>query len=188
MDDGSTQRLVNRWKAGDEDAASELSDRYSQRLCDLAEWQIGRRLAKRVDSEAVANSAIRTFLRRLRTRQIRIDRSGVTWNLLAKITRNKVLRQAERHRAQCRDVSREVPLDNALRAHAAHDPTAEDVAVVIDEFEHLLDKLEPQDAEILRSQIEGVSIMEIAAKMGCSRWTVRRTLNRIGEQLQRRLD
>lgn len=188
MPDDSTTRLAKRWQQGDDQVADLLSERYAQRLCDLAESQIGQRLAKRVNPDAIANSVLRTFLRRLRTGQIKIDSSGATWKLLATITRNKIRRQAEYHSAQRRNVRQEVSFeDGAREAATAQDPSVEDVTALVEEIDRLLELLEPQDTEIFRRQLEGESLTEITSAVGCSRWTVRRTLNRIGKQLQQRL-
>lgn len=189
MPQDSTTRLIQRWQSGDDAMAEALVERYARRLCDLAELEIGRRLARRVTPESIANSVLRTFLRRLKTRQITIDRTGATWTLLATITRNKIRRQAEFHNAQRRDVGREIALSAAGGDEAlACEPTTEDVTALMDELDRLLELLEPQDAEILRRQLAGESLAEITAQTGCSRWTVRRTLNRIGRQLQQRLE
>lgn len=188
MPNDSTTRLVKRWQAGDDTVAAELSVRYAQQLCELAESSISRKLARHVNAEAIANSSIRTFLRRIRTKQIKIDHSGATWKLLAKITLNKVRKQAEYHYAKQRDVSREIPLESAVRDDSfAHNPSTEDLTALMDEIDHLLKDLQPQDARILHLILEENSVAEIAEMTDCSRWTVRRTLNRIGTQLKQRL-
>ncbi len=47
--------------------------------------------------------------------------------------------------------------------------------------------LNDPEPRIFEMALDGYSTVEITAQLGCSRWTVRRTLNRLGEQLARRL-
>ena len=56
-----------------------------------------------------------------------------------------------------------------------------------DELETLLAGLDQPEPEIIRLRLQGYSSLEIANQVGCSRWTVRRVLDRIGHRLHERL-
>ena len=132
-DSQSAKDLVQRWQAGDQTAAEELYRRYAQRLCGLAAGQIGQRLGRRVEADDIVQSVFRTFFRRSAKGEYPIDHSGTLWNLLVRITLNKVRRQRERHGAAKRDVGAEVHLDGD-RPHpavVAHDPMPDEVVSLL---------------------------------------------------------
>jgi len=70
----------------------------------------------------------------------------------------------------------------------ARDPSPEEVVVLMDELESLLTGLPNPEPEIVRLRLEGRSSPEIAQEVGCSRWTVRRVLDRFGDRLQKRME
>ncbi len=183
-DEESVRELLQRWESGDEAAAEAIFRLYSQRLCALAATQIGERLARRVGPEDIAQSVLRTFFRRTRDGQFTIDHSRSLWRLLVMITINKV----RRHGAARRNVNAEVYLDegDVQPQSIAHRPTPLEAAILGDEFEQVLAGLEGEEPEILRLRLDGYSAPEIANRLDCSRWTVRRVLNRIGHKFEER--
>ena len=185
----SLPEMLQRLRSGDQAAAEELHRRYAQRLCALAERQIGSRLGRRVGEDDIVQSVFRTFFRRTAEGEFSIDHSGSLWHLLVRITLNKIRRQGERHHAGKRDVAAEVYAgDGKLHPEVvAHDPAPEEVVLLIDELEDLLTGLKEPEPEIVRLGIQGYSSEEIATEVKCSRWTVRRVLNRTGHQLRKRL-
>ena len=62
MDDHSA-RFLRQWKEGDESAAEELFNRFSERLVALARSRLSEKLARRVGPEDVVQSAFRSFFR-----------------------------------------------------------------------------------------------------------------------------
>lgn len=180
--------LVERWKSGDQSAAQELHRLYSAQLCRLAEQQLDQRLKRRVDGEDVVQSVFRSFFRRTANGEYAIDDSAELWNLLVRITLNKVRDQARHHRAQKRDVAAEAAdIEETLIEELAHEPTPEDAAALLDEVETALQGVSAQEANVIRLAMDGYSSSEIASELGCSRWTVRRILNRLGTRISRRL-
>ena len=57
-----------------------------------------------------------------------------------------------------------------------------------EEFELLLQQLREREAQMFRLCLEGYSTSEIASQLGCTRWTVRRVLDRVGQRLAERLE
>jgi len=188
-DSKSVNELVQLWRSGDQTAALELHRRYAQRLCAVADRFVSERLRRRVDADDIVQSAFRTFFRRTEKGEYAIDHSGSLWHLLVKITINKARRQQEVHRARKRDVAAEVRLDeDVMHLEAiAGEPSPDEVAALVDELEVILSGLDARDAEMVRLCLEGYSTSEIGQKVGCTRWTVRRVLDRIGHQLRQRL-
>ena len=182
--------LVDRWRSGDQAAARELHHRYAVRLCRLAERQLDQRLGRRVEADDIVQSVFRTFFRRTEQGEYPIEDSGSLWSLFVQITLNKVRKQSQRHRAKKRDIRRETYPDADPRKPEwlARDPTPEEASLLIDELESLLNGLRDPEPEIIRLCLEGHSTSDIAASVGCTRWTIRRVLNRIGNRLHKRRD
>ena len=120
MDDESV-RLLELVRDGDSSAAEALYHRFVERLITLAKSRLSKRLTRRVDAEDVVQSVYRSFFVGAQDGRYNIERAGDLWRLLAAITVNKVLRQAEFHGQQKRDVDhgRDIELHFRLLAVAA---------------------------------------------------------------------
>src|SRR5258708_4220684 len=99
----SVTHLIGRARTGDEDAAQKLWELYSQRLAGLARKRLQPGERRIADEEDIANIALATFFRRAKKGEYahlndRID----LWQLLAKITRNKVSHHRDYLRAEKR--------------------------------------------------------------------------------------
>ena len=62
-DDENSINLLQRWRDGDEAAATEIFERYVNRLCGLARTQLSQRMQRRVEPEDIVQSAYRSFFR-----------------------------------------------------------------------------------------------------------------------------
>ncbi|MBI4602297.1 MAG: sigma-70 family RNA polymerase sigma factor [Planctomycetes bacterium] len=181
--------LLERWRSGDQVAAGEIHRRYAQRLCGLAQGQLSEGLSRRLDADDIVQSVFRTFFRRARGGEFTLDHSGSLWSLLVRITLNKVRKEAERHRAAKRDLRLEQPaVEDGLEPEAvAHDPTPDEAAALADALETVVRGLDAREAEVFRLRLQGRSASEIGEQVGCTRWTVRRVLDRVGERLKKEL-
>jgi RNA polymerase sigma factor (sigma-70 family) len=182
--DDSRQDWGERLRRGDADAAKEVFARYAERLARLAGQHLSPRLAARLDSADVVQSAFRTFFRRSAQGEFHIDSSQGLWQLLAKITLLKARAQGRRHLADRRDVRAEaVVADETSQPEAeTPEPGPAEQAVLLDQIEALLDGLPPQYGELLRFRLEGHSVTDIAREMGLSRQSVHRMLNVLQER------
>ena len=183
----NVQVLVEKWRQGDEAAAEHIFGLYWERLWLLAKSRIDQRLSAREGASDAVQSAFKSFFWRARDGQFHLDQSDALWRLLATITLNKVQDRVERHKAQRRATAHEVRLDDFDPAAFAHDPTAEEAVAFADEIEHVVQSLPQDEAAMLGLCLQGQTPSEIADACGCSRWKVRRVLNRIGETLRQRL-
>ena len=183
----SDDELLAAWRSGrDEAAAAEICRRYATRVTRLASKQIGERLRQRVDEEDIANSVFKSLFRR----NYEIRCSSSLWDLLARITINKVRRQVENHSAKKRDYRKEVDDGNVSFEALITVPPEESADILTVELNDLLDRLLVSDRErrIVRLCLEGFSTSEIGDRIRCSRTTVRRILNRVGHRLEQRLE
>ena len=181
--------LLRRFRAGNQDAATELYVRYSERIAALARAQTGQLLASRVDPEDVVQSVFRSFFRRAVESGYEVPAGEELWQLLLVLALNKIRSLAKFHGAQKRDVARTNSLEGtALRDPA--DPAREDIAyeamrMVVDE---LLATLPPPQDRIVELRIEGYQVPEIAKKVCRSKRTVDRALQNLRQQLAKQID
>lgn len=182
----SDNSLLRHLAERDEEAAQRIFDRYSRRLCQLAEQHLHQKLASRLDGEDVVQSVFRTFFQRSARGEFQVDPSGGLWCLLVTITLNKVRRQARWHQAEKRNVSREAALNSEdwTEEMLARDPGQVEALILVDRMEHILQGQPPEHAEILSLRLEGVSRTEIGRRLKLSRQTVHRVLNALQKRMQ----
>lgn len=183
----SVTHWIDQLQAGDPSAAEKLWDSYFRRLVALARARLQGVPRCAADEEDVALSAFDSFCRgaqRGRFPQLS-DRNNL-WRLLVVITSRKASDLAQHEARKKRGgglgeaalpgLHDSVPAAS-LDQLSGREPTPEFAAEVAEECQRLLDLL--GDGE-LRSvalwKMEGYSIDEIAAKLGCAPRTVDRKL------------
>lgn len=190
--DSESLVLLNRWKAGDRQAAEEIFTRYVQRLTALARMRLSERMQRRVDADDVVQSTYRTFFRHARSGRYELKQSGDLWRLLAAITIRKSLGQVEYHQAEKRSIDREVewPNDDSSLLPPqliARDPTAEEAVTLTDEVQAFMCTLTPLERKVLELRLQDHSSQSIAEEVEYSPRTVRRTLRRLKSLLVERM-
>jgi RNA polymerase sigma-70 factor (ECF subfamily) len=183
--------LVQRWRDGDQQAATELFERCAARLIALTRRRLSEKLAQRFDPEDVVQSAYNSFFQGVRADRFVLERSGDLWRLLAAITLHKLHRQIERHQADKRSPAHEELAEGSLfglnAEVVARDPSPEQAAAVIDELEQVLRPLVPLHRRMAELRLQGHSVEEIAADVGRSERMVRLVLEQVRESLRQRL-
>jgi RNA polymerase sigma factor (sigma-70 family) len=178
--------FTTRLRGGDPRAAEELFARYAQRLIGVAEQQLSRKLAGRLDGADVVQSVFRTFFRRSAGGEFRIDSSAELWRLLVQITLRKARFYGRQHTASIRDVGAEASGGAARLAEAlTREPGPAEAVALLDQIEALLRGLPPVYPELLRLRLEGHSVADTAARLGLSRRTVHRGLTLLRQRLTR---
>lgn len=193
---GSVTQWIGDLKAGDNDAAQALWQRYFDRLVRLARKRLATSRCDRAveDEEDAALSAFDSFCAGLaRGRFPQLDDREDLWRLLVVITARKASAQAERVRSLKRggDWTAVQPLADAggttgtigspgLAGLVSREPTPEFAALVAEQSRRLLDRL-GDDAlrQIALRRMEGYTNDEIADQLGCARRTVARRLELI---------
>jgi RNA polymerase sigma factor (sigma-70 family) len=190
MTDDRKDDLVERWRAGDEQAATELFFRYADRLIALVRSRLSSKLAKRFDPEDVIQSVYHSFFADARAGRYQIERGGDLWQLLVTVTLHKLQGQVQRHTAQKRGVKAEQHFgseDSLLRIQAyvqGQEPSPVEVVALTDELEQVMRRLEPLQRRILVLRLQGYNLDEVAAQANCTERTVRRVLDRVKEHLK----
>ncbi len=185
IEDGSNADLLKLWKAGNQQAAQVLVDRYMLRLTALAQSRLSRLLARRLDADDIVLSAWRSFFVAANRSRLQVPDDDNLWPLLATFTLRKLQRQAQRQLADRRSMARELSMsdDDGWRELVSREPSSEDAAQLTYDIELLLTRLEPADRDIMMLRLQGNELETIAEKMTCSERTVRRAMQRIRTQL-----
>ena len=181
MQDDSAN-LLDRWRTGDEDAAEDLFQRYSERLISLVRAHLSEKFAARLDAEDVVQSAFRSFFRGSREGRYLLAHSGDLWRLLVAIAQHKLQHQAHKHTAAKRSVARESATVHS-GAHAgkgdASVPSPNDALSVAEAIESICARLRPIEQRMFELRLEAYTLDEIALDTQRSQRTVRRVMDRI---------
>jgi RNA polymerase sigma-70 factor (ECF subfamily) len=189
-DDTPAQDLLARLRAGDEQAAAEVFDRFARRLAGLARQKLGQALRGKEDPEDAVQSALNSFFLRYASGQYELATWDDLWGLLARITAHKCGHRLERFQAARRDVRREVSASAADDSNPswvilARGPTPAQASMLTELLEGLHRSLGERDRGILALHLQGVDAVAICAQMQCSERTLFRVLERIRQKLER---
>ncbi|HXG11211.1 MAG TPA: sigma-70 family RNA polymerase sigma factor [Gemmataceae bacterium] len=189
-EDRSFDDLMARLRAGDNEAAAQVFNRFAHRLIALAQSRLDRHVRTKVDPEDVLQSVFRTFFLRCAAQQMDLSSWDSLWGMLVVITQRKCGRRVGYYHAARRDVAREVSRTPAADPSAADwdvcadEPTPSEAAILTETVEQLLDRLEGRQRQILVLSLQGFSPPEISSQLGCTERTVYRVLERVKGWLQ----
>ncbi|HKI37120.1 MAG TPA: ECF-type sigma factor [Gemmataceae bacterium] len=200
--DGSVTRWLGELQAGDPAAAQQLWERYFRRLVGLARKRLRGTPRRAADEEDVALSAFDSFCRSAEQGRFSdiADRGGL-WRLLVLMTARKArhLRRDEGRQKRgggahfADDTPNDPDEDSVLGQVLGREPTPEFAAQMSEECERLLrilDDAELKDPElksVALLRMEGYSVEEIAARLGCVARTVKRKLRVIRDTWEKEL-
>jgi RNA polymerase sigma-70 factor, ECF subfamily len=191
----------NRWaplvlglREGDRQIVQEFCENYGGLLSELAEKHLAGPLRRRVGPEDVAQSACRTFLRRVRAGEFELADSEGLWRLLCAITLTKVREQARFHQRKKRDLAQEMPFtmddsdrDAARFEPAVSGPSPAEAVEFADQFQQLMLALDDEERQLVDLKLQQYTNDEVAERLGCSERTVRRLLKQVRSRLERAL-
>jgi DNA-directed RNA polymerase specialized sigma24 family protein len=180
----STAELIAAIRAGNSQAETAVFQKYVVRLIALARSRLSRKLASRVDPEDVVFSAWRSFFIGVRSGRFPQTGDADLWPLLVTITLRKLSRQVRSQTAERRDIGRERPLDSSSLADLNDQTAPEAAAILADEVESLSSRLGEFDRQVLVRTLNGADAASIAAELGCSDRTVRRSRAAIDDILR----
>lgn len=205
LDDDVTT-WIRQIRAGSEEAAQRLWDRYFDDIIDVARNSL-RDTSRRVhDEEDVAIVAFRSLLAGISAGRFQgLDHREQLWRLLMVITTRKAAALIERDQSQKRgggDVRGDsamsddntVPLesrkdDRGFDRLVSEQPAPDIAALVADETRQLMASLDDElSQQIAMLKMEGYTHDEIATKLNVTSRTVERRIKQIREQWQHLVD
>lgn len=178
MSSGSVTHWIDLFRAGDEDAATQLWSRYFSRLVGVARSKLGQMPGGVQDAEDVALSAFHALYRAASNQRLpeMTDRDGL-WQSLLVITTGKVIDAKRRELSQKRgggQVRSELQLADFIQGD---EPDPKLAATLAEEFEGLLSLLQDRELqEIAILKMEGYTNDEISARLNCGERTIKRRL------------
>lgn len=174
--------LLQRLEQGDDAAGRAVFLRFARRMIELAERNLALWLRNKVEPEDIVQSVFRSFFTNCPTADWQFADWNSLWELLAKMTVCKCAKKAGHWQRQKRSVQRERTFpDDGL---TIPEPTPDEVVEFTDLLATLLRSFEPRGQTIITLILGGFTVGEIAERVGCSRRTVFRTLNRAETALQ----
>jgi DNA-directed RNA polymerase specialized sigma24 family protein len=180
--DESISRWIRGLKQGDERAAQRLWDRYFRRLAGLARVRLGATPRRAADEEDVALSVFDSLCRGAMRGQFPqlSDRQNL-WALLLVLTARKVCDYLAFERRKKRGGGRAAAFSEhddqrALNTVLSRGPTPEVAAILEEESQRLLNRLDGDLRRIALGKMEGHSNRELASQLNCGLRTIERRL------------
>lgn len=185
----SDQSLLRRFRRGDQDGATQLYLRYAPRVRALVKSKTSPDLARRVDADDLVQSVFRSFFQGVTHGYYDVPAGEELWKLFVVIALNKIRTKGSYFRAAKRDMRRTAgPVAGGDGPDVPDGHETEALGVLRLTVAEALDRLPPQQREVVTLRIEGYSVEEIARQSGRSKRTVERLLQearrRLAQDLQ----
>jgi RNA polymerase sigma factor (sigma-70 family) len=187
-DGNEFRQLIQRVRERDQEAAQELVRRYENAIRRVVRIHLrDARLRRVLDSADICQSVLASFFVRTALGQYEVESPEQLLNLLTAITRNKLTNQANRLRAQRRDIRREVAIgeQTASVLDQASDPSKQASAREI--LEKVLDGLEGSERYLAEQRSLGRSWPELAVELGGTDVALRKKLTRALQRVMAKL-
>lgn len=176
--------LLNRFRAGDQDAALQLYFRYANRLLRLTTKETAEDVGSRFDPEDIVQSVFRTFFRRVASGQYEAPEGDELWKLLLVMALNKLRSRSSFHRAGKRDVrkTQTIEVNDSKFDPASHEEAKNVLRLSIDE---IIQQQTESHRDVIRLRIDGHNVKEIADRLRKSKRTVERVLQSFRNELMK---
>jgi RNA polymerase sigma-70 factor (ECF subfamily) len=185
----SFAQLMDRLRAGDDDAATQVFRRFSRALIRLARQHLDSRVRQKCDPEDVVQSVYRSFFARCRDGQFDFPAWDGLWGVLSLMTIRKCANRARYVRTARRDPEREVGLEGRPGDLAwqppDRQPTPAEATMLTDLVTRLMRDLDERERHMLSLSLQGYTVQEISPQVRRSERTVERLLGRVHKQLLR---
>jgi RNA polymerase sigma-70 factor (ECF subfamily) len=186
--------LMARLRAGDQDAARQVFQRFAARLIALAHGHLDPLVRRKTDAEDVVLSAFKSFFQRWAAGKWDVGNWDSLWSLLVCITLRKCGREVKYFHRSVRDVRKETALPPAGEDAVgdcellADEPTPAEAAMLAETLEQFLAGLDERDRQIVRLRLEDYTVPEISIRVGLTEYTVKAVLDKVRKHLRRLRD
>jgi len=191
----SFHHLMERIRAGDQQAAWELLDQYGAYLLHVIRQNLPSRLRSKFDSTDFVQNVWASFFRQPHIFQ-RLDAPKDLLNYLRGMARNKLTMESRRRFGTAKyDVNRESSLDDITSTQGAegtprHAEPADErhpppsyVAMVREKWDQWMAKQSPQSQRVVDLRFRGASFDEIALQLKINERTARRVIESLVHEL-----
>jgi RNA polymerase sigma factor (sigma-70 family) len=171
--------LIRRVRDRDPDAAGELVRRYESTIRRVVRIRLrDANMRRLLDSTDICQSVMASFFVRTALGQYEVETPEALVNLLTAIARNKLANQANRLRAQRRDVRRDAAGEDATPfvPDAASDPSEQASAREL--LDKVRDRLSPDERYLAEQRALGRPWQELADELGGTDVALRKKLTR----------
>ena len=186
LDQLELQKLLERVRSGDEEAARELLQHFEPHVRRVVRSRLPQTMRSRFDSMDFVQSVWGDFFPKLRGGDIAFDTPQQLAQFLTRVALGKVSKERRRQlQTDKRDWRREVPLDREhnLIPVASSDPTPSQTAAAHDRLEAMLRGRPALHQKVLQMRSQGFTFAEIAAHTGIDERTARRIVHGIEKEL-----
>jgi RNA polymerase sigma factor (sigma-70 family) len=189
-DDTVFAGFMRRVRAGDEQAARELVERYEPVIRREVKMRLrDPRLYRRLDWADICQSVLASFFVRAVSGQYDLDEPGELLRLLVVMTRHKLAKQERRHRADKRDYRLAEERDPAdLEGRPGAEPTPSRLVAGRELLETFRARLSEEERMLTDLRGQGYEWAEIAAKVGGTAQARRMQLARAVRRVERQLE
>ena len=181
--------FIRRIRAGDDQAARELVERYEPVIrCEVRLRLRDPRLYSRFDWTDICQSVMASFFVRAAAGQYDLEQPDQLLRLLVVMTRHKLSNQARWHRAEMRDCRRLAACDPAYLDGRAAAPSPSRLVVGRELLAEVSRRLSGEERLLADLRADGCEWTEIAARLGgtaeARRKQLARAVDRVEQQLQ----
>jgi RNA polymerase sigma-70 factor (ECF subfamily) len=184
----SFQELLQRVRAGDQEAARELVQRYESTIRRAVRFRLSdSRLTRVLDSMDICQSVMASFFLRAAAGQYDIEKPDQLLNLLVAMARNKLAMQARAEQRQCRDNRRvqSAGLDEGV--FVADEPSPDQHVAGQELLAQAQRLFSPEERQLVELRKDGLEWGAIAEQLGGTpeglRKKLARAVDRVAHQL-----
>jgi RNA polymerase sigma factor (sigma-70 family) len=180
--------FVRRIRAGDDQAATELVNRFESLIRREVRLRIsGSQVNRAFDSLDVSQSVLANFFARAATGQFELEHADQLARLLVTMARNKLVSRVRSERRQIRDIRRVTVDRDALDRVADEQQSPSEIVVRKELLERLRVLLNDEERQIMDLRNQGLGWDEVATRLGGSGQARRMQMSRGIERLIRQL-
>jgi RNA polymerase sigma-70 factor (ECF subfamily) len=181
--------LIRRVRAGDEEAARELANKYGPEIRRAVRVRLAQSSLRRVlDSLDICQSVLANFFARLAAGQFELNDPPQLLRLLVTMARNKLTDAFRKQHAGRRENGMPVARKRkTLEAVADSDPSPSQVAACRELFQALQRQLSDEERYLIDQRFRGRGWADIAGEMGSNPEAVRKRLARAVDRVARLL-
>ena len=192
MDDADLAEKLAKAKAGDDAAIQELLKIFESSIRDQARHRLPRALRKELDSMDIVQSIWTDAVKKDGLDLQRFETAKHFLGYLSGAVRNKVFEKHRERSTRKFDLAREEPIyvrkgdRDVVREMIAKDPSPSKEMQAEDRLEQMLAGRSPRERDIITLRRDGLTVDEIAVRLGIPEWTVRRVVDGARERMEAR--